>query len=267
MRVNPVMRSCVGAAAWLVLMSPSPAPAADTQVELSVGSGIGSAFTKPTPFTFDGTTFPGPFRLCPDGASDNQCLTFGNGDTTYALDANYPVLGLVGLDVRQPLPGPFAVDVGVLGGIASRERRVLRTTTPEVDRTRALEPDDVFLAWQRNSTSRTEGVSSFAYVHAGLRLVHEVGARRTAGSHTFVKRLFVEAGGGWVPLVPGGADAGLGRPPAVHGAGGITFRSGVRGEISLTARYIRALASTDDTELIASRKSWITVQVGWASGH
>jgi hypothetical protein len=241
-------------------------PAGAAEVEWSLGGGIGSGFTRSAPFDLDGLTFAGPYRRCPAELSEGECLFSGASDVRFALQVKYPVLLGGGLDVRRPLGGPLAIGVGVTGAFAIRERRVLLSDTGEVVRERPEIPRDLLNSQDRNAFLDTDGLSGMAYVHAGLRYTRDVGSR-AIGSRSRLKSVFVEAGGGWLPVVPGGEQSGLGHPPAVHGQAGVTLRRGVSGGLSLSLRYVRALASPDESLLVESKPSWLTFQAGWIVGH
>ena len=250
-----------------LLTCPLAARAGDREIEWSAAAGLGSEYTRHAPFTFEGLDFAGPYRQCPPELSPGQCLFNELGDAAYALQVNYPILLGGGADVRQPLGGPFSVDLGLSGALAIRERRPLRVSTRELVRERPEEPEELLTAVTTHDTLSTDGVGGWAYLHAGLRYTHPLGSS-SVGSRSTLKTLFLEAGGGWVPLVPGGDQAAIGHPLAVHGQAGVTLRRGVRGAgLSLSVRYVHALASRSEDLLVDSSTSWITFQVGWVLGR
>jgi hypothetical protein len=263
------MRHLARPAALLLalLTCPLAARAADREVEWSAAAGLGSEYTRHAPFTFEGLDFAGPYRVCPPEIPAGVCLFSEAGDVAYALQVNYPILLGGSADVRQPLGGPFSVDLGLAAALAIRERRPLRVSTRELVRERPEEPAELQAAVVKNDTLSTDGVGGWAYLHAGLRYTHPLGSS-SVGSRSTFKNLFLEAGGGWVPLVPGGDQAAIGHPLAVHGQAGVTLRRGLRGGgLSLSVRYVHALASRNEDLLVDSSPSWITFQVGWVLGR
>src|SRR5438093_1182570 len=118
-----------------------------------------------------------------------------------------------------------------------------------------------------HSFSRTNGVGPLAYLHAGLRWERGFESRTTMGYRSSGTRVFVEAGGGLLAAVPGGGDAGIGHPPGFHLAGGLVFKRTSAHPLTLSLRYVQALAKRDEATLVASRQSWGVLQVGWRSGR
>lgn len=248
-------------------LHPAPVSAQGVEVEWSAGGGIGSKFTRRAPFEFDDVSFGGPYRACPVELGRGDCLLGGLADVAYALQTKYGVLGVAGIDVRRRLGGPLSIGAGFLVGPTIRERGLLRTSLGEVVAGRPLEPDDVLGVAGQATGLRTDGVGALAYLHAGLRWDHGFGTSTALGYRPAPVRLFVEAGGGWLPLVPGGEGAAIGRPPGIHLMAGVALRRGVTGQLILGLRHIRALAKEDDDLLIDSSSSWTMFQIGWVRGR
>jgi hypothetical protein len=255
------------AAAVVVLASMPAAAVAQTQVEVSVGGGIGSSFTRRAPFVLDGQTYGGPYRTCPEGTPAGPCLQGGATDLAFALESRYPSLVVVGLEARRGVGGPFLAGVGVLGGLALRSQRILRADTGEVVDGRPLATQELVDAADSHSFSSTSGVGALAYLHAGLRWERGFESRTTMGYRSSGTRAFVEAGGGLLAAVPGGGDAGIGHPPGFHVAGGLVFKRTSAHPLTLSVRYVKALGKRDEATLVASRQSWAVVQVGLLSGR
>jgi hypothetical protein len=78
---------------------------AQAQLEISVGGGIGSRFTQRAPFTLDGTSYGGPYRTCPEGAPAGLCLQQGATDLEFAMESEYSILGVAGIEARHGIRG------------------------------------------------------------------------------------------------------------------------------------------------------------------
>jgi hypothetical protein len=255
------------AAAVIVLASLPAGAVAQTQLELSVGGGIGSSFTGHAPFALDGRTYGGPYRTCPEGTPAGPCLQAGATALAIALESHYSPLAVVGLEARRGVGGPILAGVGVLGGLALRSQRILRADTGEVVAGRPLATQDLVDAADSHSFSSTNGVGALAYLHAGLRWERGFESRTTMGYRSSGTRVFVEAGGGLLAAVPGGGDAGIGHPPGIHVAGGLVFKRTSTHPLTLSLRYVKALGQRDEATLVDSRQSWAVVQVGLLSGR
>jgi hypothetical protein len=256
-----------GLAAAIVLASLPAGATAQTQVELSAGGGIGSSFTRRAPFALDGRTYRGPYRTCPEGIPAGTCLQGGATDVAFAIETRYPSLAAVGLDVRRGVGGPFLAGVGVLGGLALRSQRILTADTGEIVEGRPFATPDLQDAANSHFSSSTDGVGALAYLHAGLRWERGFESRTTIGYRSSGTRVFLEAGGGVLAALPGGGDAGIGHPPGFHAAGGLVFKRTSAHPLTLSLRYVQALAKRDEATLVASRPSWAVVQVGWLGGR
>lgn len=241
--------------------------AGDRETEWSIQPGIGNRFSHQPPFVFDDLTFAGPYTVCPPDNTVGECVFGRLTDVRYGLEVNFPVLAGGGLDVRLPLGGALALDLGVTGTLAVRERRILRTQTGEIVRERPFESDEQFNAASNHDVFRSDGLDGMAYLHAGLRYTRDLRGSNQPGNRSRLRNVFLEAGAGWLPVVPGGDLSTLGHPLAVHGQAGLTLRRGVTGGLSLSVRYVRALAARDDALLVSSRPSWITFQVGIVPGR
>ena len=263
------------AAAALLAVLPAGA-LAQTQVEITVGGGIGSSFTLRAPFVFDGMAYGGPYRTCAAGVPAHVCLqgvhyvpgsaalVEGRApDIAYALESHYSALAVVGLEVRRGLGGPFLAGVGVLGGLALRSQRVQTIDTGTVVDGRPPLDQDVSNAALSNGVPTTNGVGTLAYLYAGLRWERGFESRTPIGYRPSGTRVFAEAGGGLFAALPGGGDGGLGHPPGFHIAGGLIFRRTSAHPLTLTARYVQALGTRDPATIVDSRLSWFAVQVGW----
>jgi hypothetical protein len=250
------------AAAALLALLPAVA-IARAQVEISVGGGIGSSFTRRAPFTFDGTTYGGPYRTCPAGTPAGFCLQQGASDVVFALESRHSTLAVMGLEARHGIGEPLLLGAGVLGGLALRSQRVLTAATGDVVEGRPLATQDLLNAADSHAFSTTNGVASLAYLHAGLRWERGFESRTPVGYRPSGTRVFLEAGGGLLGALPGGADAGVGHPPAFHIAGGLIFKRTSAHPLTLTGRYVQALGRRDQETLIDSRLSWFVLQVGW----
>jgi hypothetical protein len=254
-------------AAAAVLASLPAGAVAQTQVELSVGGGIGSSFTRRAPFALDGRTYGGPYRTCPEGNPAGLCLQNGASDVTFALENQYSTLAVVGVEARHGIGGPFLVGAGVLGGLALRSQRVVATSTGDIVDGRPVATQDLLDAADSHSLSSTNGVGALAYLHAGLRWERGFESRTTIGYRSSGTRVFVEAGGGLLAAVPGAGDAGIGHPPGFHIAGGLVFKRTSTHPLTLSLRYVQALGKRDEATLVDSRQSWAVFQVGLLSGR
>ena len=256
-----------GFAAAAVLAALPAGAFAQTQVEVTVGGGIGSRFTRRAPFTLDGTTYgSGPYRTCPEGTPAGLCLQGGASDVVFALESQYPALASVGLEARHGVGGPFLAGVGVLGGLALRSQRVFIESTGDVVQGRPLATQELLGAADSHAFSTTNGVGTLAYLHAGLRWERGFESRTPIGYRASGTRVFAEAGGGLLAALPGGGDAGVGHPPGFHLAGGVIFSRTSKNPLTLTGRYVQALGKRDEATLIDSRLSWLVLQVGWRLG-
>ena len=254
-------------AAAFVLASLPVGVFAQTQVELSVGGGIGSSFTRRAPFALDDQTYGGPYRTCPEGTPAAPCLQAGATDVAFALESHYSSLGVIGLEARRGVGGPFLAGVGVLGGLALRSQRILTADTGEVVDGRPVATQELVDAADSHAFSSTNGVGALAYLHAGLRWERGFESRTTLGYRSSGTRVFVEAGGGLLAAVPGGGDAGIGHPPGFHLAGGLVFKRTSTHPLTLSLRYVHALGKRDEATLVDSRQSWVVLQVGLLSGR
>lgn len=257
------MRGFAVTVAGAVLASLPAGAYAQAQVEISVGGGIGSRFTRRAPFTLDGTSYGGPYRTCPEGTPAGLCLQGGGTDLEFALESEYSMLGVVGIEARHGIGGPMLIGGGVLGGLALRSQRVLTLDTGEVVEGRPLATQELVDVADSHSVSSTNGVGTLAYLHAGLRWERGFESRTPIGYRPSGTRVFAEAGGGLLAALPGGGDAGVGHPPAFHIAGGLIFSRTSAHPLTLTGRYVQALGQRDAATLIDSRLSWFVVQVGW----
>lgn len=255
--------------ALVALLGAATADAADREIEWSATAGFGSAFSLRPPFTFEDLDFAGPYKRCPDEELAGVCiLRTRQSDVAYGLDVKYPVVFGGGIDLRQPLGGALWLDLGASGTLALRQRRLLRAELGVVDRSRPFEPEDLSDALANHLLFSQDGMSGLVYLHGGLRYAHDLRGANRPGDRALVRDVFVEAGGGWLPVVPGGALSTLGHPLAVHGTAGVTLRRGFRGGgLALSARYLRALVALDEALLVSSRPSWITFQVGFIPGR
>ena len=127
-------------AAAVVLACLPAGAVAQSQVELSVGGGVGSSFTRRAPFALDGQTYGGPYRTCPEGIAAGLCLQAGASDLAFALETHYSSLAVVGLEARRGVGGPFLAGVGVLGGLALRSQRILTADT-----VRSMKPGSIIV--------------------------------------------------------------------------------------------------------------------------
>jgi hypothetical protein len=256
-----------GRAAAIVLAALPTGAFAQAQVELTIGGGIGSSFTRRAPFVLDGLTYGGPYRICPAGVPAGRCLQGGATDVAYALETHYSSLAVVGLEVRHGVRGPFLAGAGVLGGLALRSQRIQRADTGAVVDGRPLATQDLSNAADSHASPSTNGVGALTYLHAGLRWERGFESRTTIGYRPSGTRVFVEGGGGLLAAVPGGGDAGIGHPPGFHVAGGLIFKRTSDHPLTLLVRYVQALAPRDEATLIDSRFSWFVFQIGWRQGR
>ena len=250
------------AGAMLLGLLPAAA-SAQSQVELSVGAGIGSSFTRRAPFVFDDQTFGGPYRTCNAGVPAGACLVQGTTDVTFGLETSYSAMLSLGLEARRRVGGPFLVGAGVLGGLAIRSQRIIVGDTGEVVDGRPSVPQPLIDSANNHAVRSTNGVGTLGYLHAGLRWDRGFESRTTIGYRPSSTRVFVEAGGGLLAAVPGGATAGVGHPPALHLAGGLIFKRTSARPLTLSVRYVQALRKRDEATLVDSRLSWAVLQVGW----
>ena len=255
------MKATAGRVVLLALL-----PAAgfgQSQVELSVGGGVGSNFTRREPFVFDGLSYVGPYRTCPEGAPALACTQQGFTDVTFGLETNYGALAVVGLEARRGVGGSFLAGAGVLGGLAIRQQRLIAGSTGQVVEGRTPLTQELSDSADNHAFFSTNGVGTLAYVHGGLRWDRGFESRTPIGYRTTGTRVFLEAGGGLLAALPGGGLAGVGHPPAIHGVAGLTIKRTSARPITLSLRYVRALRKRDDATLVASRLSWVAFQVGW----
>lgn len=231
------------------LLVASAAAAGDWEVEVSLGGAQGDRFLRGAPFRFRGLTFEGPY-----------------GDVAYAVEDSYSATALGGIEARRRIGRSLSLDAGVLGGLAARRQRISRGSTGQARR--PSEPQELFEASldRSNLNGRYTGAGSLAYLHAGLRYEHGFEARTTLGYRPSSARLFVEAGGGLIPLVPGGNDAGVGRPPGVHVRAGVELRRTKGRALSISLLHLRAFAHEADA-VAEAHISWTGLRVGWVWGR
>lgn len=251
-----------GLAAALALL-PALAPA-QGQVELTVGGGLGSNFTRRGPFAFDGFSYADGYRICPPGVDAQLCVLGGLTDLATGLESNYPALVVVGLEARRGVGGSFLVGAGVLGGVSLRNQRVILGPSGEVVEGRPPFTEEVGAAANDAAFFSTNGVGGLAYLHGGLRWDRGFESRTTIGYRPSGTRVFAEAGAGWLAAVPGAGDAGIGRPLGVHAVAGITVRRAHARSLTFSLRHVRAVGAGDDL-LVSSRLNWTVFQLGWLS--
>jgi hypothetical protein len=188
--------------AAVALLASVPAAAfAQAQVEITVGGGIGSSFTRRAPFTINGNTYGGPYRTCGEGVPAAACVQQGATDVGFALESQYPTLVVVGLEVRHGIGGPILLGVGVMGGLALRTQRVHTLDTGEVIDGRPFATQDLADAANSDGISSTNGVGTLAYLHAGLRWERGFESRTPIGYRPSGTRVFAEAGGGLLAAI------------------------------------------------------------------
>jgi hypothetical protein len=253
--------------AGITLLAIAPhAALAQSQVELTVGAGAGSSFTRRGPFVFDGVSFAEAYRTCPPEANAAECAQAGAADVTFGLENKYPSLVAAGVEARRGVGGPFLAGAGVLGGLALRSQRIAVGDTGQVVEGRPVLPDEVSSVAESHLDSSLNGVGALAYVHAGLRWERGFESRTAVGYRPSGTRVFLEAGGGWLAALPGGGAAGVGHPPGAHLAAGVIFKRTSARPLTLSARYVRALGKRDEATLVTSHLSWVLLQVGWRLG-
>jgi hypothetical protein len=255
------LRALGFAAALAVLPA---AAVAQGQVEFSVGGGVGSNYIRRGPFVFDGFSYADGYRICTPGVDAQRCVLAGATDVATALESNYPVLVVAGLEARRGIGGPFLLGAGVLGGVSLRNQRVVLGDSGEVVEGRPLFTQDVGNAADSNATFGTNGVGALAYLHGGLRWDRGFESRTTIGYRPSGTRVFAEAGAGWLAAVPGGGDAGVGHPLGIHAVAGITVRRANARSLTFSLRHVRAVGVNDDL-LVSSRLNWTVFQIGWLS--
>jgi hypothetical protein len=241
-----------------------PAGGGDWELEWSIGGAQGAKFTRDAPFEFEGLSFAGPYSICPPGTVE-LCRGLGLTDVVYGLESAFTATGTLGLDVRRRLSDSLSFGLGVLGGAALRNERLIRGTNGRVDPVAPPEPDDLFDASQdfRNVNGRTNGVGFTAYAGAGFRFEKGFESRTAVGYRPSSIRILVDAGGGFFPLLPGKDEAGLGTPAGIHLGAGVRIRRGSGRALTVSLFHVRALADTD--HLTGARLSWTGVRVGWVS--
>jgi hypothetical protein len=255
-------------AGWLgaaLLLTPGALQAGDWEIELGLGGARGPKYTRGAPFEFQDLTFAGPYSQCPGDAPAGACQLAGLTDVVYALESRFTLTGLAGLDVRRRLSDSVSLGVGVLAGLAPRNRSLLRLTNGELDPRLPPEPDDLIDAAidARNQSGRLNGVGALTYLGAGFRFEKGFESRTSVGYRSSSVRVFVDGGGGLLALVPDKKDADLGTPPAFHVAGGLRIRRGSGKAITVSLYHLHALANTD--HLLDAGFSWTGVRVGWVS--
>jgi hypothetical protein len=151
----------------------------------------------------------------------------------------------------------------VLGGFGPRTQRVLTLDTGEVVDGRPVATQDLANAANSDAISSTNGVGTLVYLHAGLRWERGFESRTPTGYQPSGTRVFAEAGGGLLAVLPGGGDGRLGHPPGFHLAGGLIFHRTSAHPLTVTARYVQALGEPEPLTIVDSRLSWFVVQVGW----
>jgi hypothetical protein len=256
------MRRHLALAALSLLVTLSARAAAD--VEFSFGGGIGSSFSRHAPFELGGLQFAAsPYRQCPLDVPPAGCLAFGLSDVAFDLQRRYDQLGVAGLEARVRVVGPVSLGAGALAGLALGRQRLLISNTGDVVAGRPFVSDDIISVADRYGPYANGGIGTLAYLHAGLRVERGFRTRTNIGSKPSPLRIFLEGGGGWLASVPGGATAGIGRPPAMHIAAGLSVDRGLDRTIVLTLRHVRALHQPDAAVLLESRSNWTMLQLGW----
>lgn len=246
--------------AWLQLVSASAAG----EVELSLGGGIGSSFTRRGPFEFDGLQFLGsPYRRCPLELDRDGCAFFGLTDVEFSLQRRYTQLGVAGLEARGRVAGALSIGAGALVGLALGQERLWAGDTGELVGGRPL-AGDVETATEEIGLIQNGGIGRLAYLHTGVRVDRGFRRLTSLGTRPTPVRVFLEGGGGWLASVPGGKTAGIGRPPAMHIAGGLSVNRGLGRTLFFTLRHVRALHKPDEAVLLESQSSWTVFQVGWS---
>jgi hypothetical protein len=235
---------------------------AQGQVEIGLGGGLGSSFIRRGPFEFDGFPYADGYRTCPDFIDPPRCLAAGATDIAAGLETKYTALLVASVDARRGIGGPFLLGAGVLAGGSLRNRRVIVGDSGTVVEGRPPFDEDVSAAAQNDSFFKTDGVGALAYLHAGLRWDRGFESRTTIGYRPSGTRVFAEVGAGWLALVPGGGDAGIGRPLGIHAVAGITVRRPRARSLTFSLRHVRAVG-VDDSALLRSRQYWTLVQIGW----
>jgi hypothetical protein len=258
-------RRLAAASALLCFLSCPGTQAAE--VELSLGGGIGSSFTRRAPFELDGFRFAGPYRSCPEQFAVGQCRLLGLTDVELGLESRYSQVGVGGLEVRTRVGGPFSIGAGVLGGAGLRKQRLIVGSTGDIVDGRPMLSDELATAADARSFFRTNGVGALAYVHAGVRAERGFSDRTFTGVRSSPIRIFLEAGGGLLAAVPGGGSGGIGQPAAIHVAAGLSVDRLTSRTLVFTLRHVRAVGGRDEGVLVESDSSFTVLQVGWRLGR
>lgn len=267
-------RRIAGLVLACAVLTATQAAAEGWEIEASLGGYIGSNFTRKAPFEYRGLEFEPLYRTCDLSAlppSDLspvvRCRQVGAADVLYALERRFTATGIAGLELRRRLGDSFGVGVGALTGLAGRRDRLSRQSigggvSSQVTLTAPLEPDTLFETLQDSDfTAHYTGVGTLAYLHAGFRYERGFERRTTTGYRASSVRVFVDGGGGILPMVPGGDETGLGTPPAFHVGAGLRFRR-LRGAFTLSVLHVRSLGDPSPT-IIGPHFRWTGFRVGW----
>lgn len=260
----------MGAAALVVGAVPRASSASDWELEVAGGPGTGTHFVVPSPFTWRGTTYAGPYNGCPlpaevlatDPLASEFCLVFGLGDVAYTRSDEYPWSVLGAVEVRRRIHGRWSIGAGVLSGPARRRQHIDRRVLHEVDATRVPEPEDLYFWWQVNSNLRGRtGLGWLAYLHGSVRYDHVFGPERSMyGTRRARAGVFAEAGAGSLPSFFGAGEAGERGAPGLHLSVGVR-RHGRGPDFAFTITHLRALAGRGRLE--GGPFHWTTARVGW----
>lgn len=243
--------------------------------EVEAGAGLlGSAdFGSFGPFSYRGVQFARELTNCPLEFRDHPrgpefgCFArlgfFGSFNAIYTREHEYGPTPVLDLAVRRVLNGAFSMAFGILGGLAPGRQRVafeaipLSLDVPPIPgevRDALANPD--FTEFRHTDTS------ALAYLHAGLRyewLLGRGGAGRARRAQT--SGIFLDAGGGVLPIVPGGGESQVGAPLGWHVGAGIRWARGLSRDLTLSLLHVRALSHPPDG--IEARYSWTGFRMGW----
>lgn len=242
--------------------------------EVEAGAGLlGSAdFGGFGPFAYRGVQFPRELTTCPLEFRDHPrgpefgCFArLGRSafNAIYTREHEYGPTPVLDLAVRRRLKGPFSMGLGVLGGLAPGKQRVAFEAIPLSLDVPPI-PDEVrdALANPDFTEFRHTDTSALAYLHGGLRYEWLLGRGGAGpGRRAQTSGIFLDAGAGVLPSVPGGGESQVGAPLGWHIGTGIRWARGLSRDLTLSLLHVRALS--DPPEGIEARYSWTGFRVGW----
>jgi hypothetical protein len=240
----------------------APARASSWEIEVSFGAATGSNFRRGAPFQYEGISFGGPYNRC---LMPTALCALGPdlSDVGYSLFYDAAITLQADIEVRRRLGRSFSLGAGLMGGTSPRRDHLLAIDLSEVVYSRPPEPDGLRAFADEQPLGRG-GFDALAYLHAGLRYERVLGPESTIyGGRRRWAGVFIEGGGGAVPVFPGSRKAGFEQTvAAVHASLGVRFhRAGLGRDLSVTVTHMRCLVGTD--HLQSGRFAWTGIRLGF----